>query len=50
MLWKVVVSKYEINSLKDAQELVKKMKNSGSNNSNENVIDIDELRRRAGEQ
>lgn len=43
-------SKYKINSLKDAQELVKKMKNSESNNSNENVIDIDELRRRAGEQ
>lgn len=43
-------SKYEITSLKDAQELVKRMKNSGLNNSNENVIDIDELRRRAGEQ
>ena len=40
-------SKYEINSLKEAQALIKKMRNSGSSDPDEDVISVDELRRRA---
>ena len=43
-------SKYEINSLKEAQALIKKMRNSGSSDPDEDVISVDELRRRAGVQ